>query len=79
MNPRVVTVKPEPAFKLLLTLTNGEVRRFDVIPVLQIGRFAELRKPEIFNSVTPVLGTIQWSNGLDLCPDMLYLDSVAVS
>ena len=78
MNPRVLKVQPEPGFTLLLSFDNGEIRRFDVNPVMNIGRFSELKLSEIFNSVKQVLGTIQWSNGLDLCPDMLYLDSVPV-
>ena len=76
MNPRVVSVRPEPGFTLLLTFDNGEHRRFDVKPVLHIGRFTELKNSGIFNSVKQSLGTVQWSNGLDLCPDMLYLDRI---
>ena len=75
MNPRVVNVKPEQNFSLLLTFTNGEVKRFDVTPYLKIGIFKELQDLSVFNSVKPFLGSIQWSNGVDLCPDTLYLES----
>ena len=74
MNPRIISVKPEEGYKLILTFDNGEEKIFDVTPVLGIGRFSELRDPALFNSVRPIMGTIQWSNGLDLCPDMLFLD-----
>ncbi len=30
----------------------------------------------LFNSVRPFLGSIQWKNGQDLCPDTLYLESI---
>ena len=30
----------------------------------------------IFNSVKPFLGSVQWQNGQDFCPDTLYLESV---
>ena len=30
----------------------------------------------MFNTVRPFIGTIQWSNEADLCPDTVYLDSV---
>ena len=73
MNPRVINVKPEKNFSLLLTFSNGEVKRFDVNPYLGIGIFRELKDLCVFNSVKPFLGSIQWSNGLDLCPDTLYL------
>ncbi len=40
--------------------------------------FRALRDPAIFNSVHPFLGTIQWNNNADLCPDTVYLDSVKI-
>jgi hypothetical protein len=76
MNPRVISVKPEQNFSLLLTFGNGEVKRFDVKPYLEIGIFKELKDIGLFNSVKPFLGSIQWSNGVDLCPDTLYLESI---
>lgn len=78
MNPRVVAVRPSPDYTLVLTFANGEVRTFDVKPYLNIGIFRELRDLRYFNSVRPFLGSIQWQNGQDLCPDTLYLDSIPV-
>jgi hypothetical protein len=75
MNPRVIDVKPENDFVLLVTFTNGEKKRFDVKPYLGIGIFKELRDRSMFNSVKPFLGSIQWANGVDLCPDTLYTES----
>ena len=75
MNPRVLNVIPNNDFTLSLTFTNGEVKIFDVKPYLDIGIFKELKKREIFNSVKPFLGSVQWINGQDFCPDTLYLDS----
>jgi len=76
MNPRVVTVRPETAHTLTLTFSNGEFRVFDVKPYLNIGIFRELQDKRLFNSVRPVLGSIQWQNSQDFCPDTLYLDGV---
>jgi hypothetical protein len=76
MYPRVINVEPEPNFKLLITFNNGEKKSFDVKPYLGIGIFKELQDVSIFNSVKPFLGSIQWSNGVDLCPDTLYLEGV---
>jgi len=75
MNPRVVKVLPLHDFKLHLTFSNGEEKIFDVTPYLETGKFIELKNASIFNSVQPFLGSIQWLNGLDLCPDTLYLES----
>jgi len=75
MNPRVTNVKPTQNFMLQITFTNGEVKIFDVKPYLGIGIFRDLQDISVFNSVKPLLGSIQWSNGVDFCPDTLYLES----
>ena len=74
-NPRVKDVKPNPDYTITLTFSNGEVRSFDVKPYLSIGIFQELKDMSFFNSVKPFLGSIQWKNGQDFCPDTLYLES----
>lgn len=79
LNPRVKAVQPQPDYKLRLTFTNGEVRLFDVKPYLSKGIFQQLQNLEVFNSVRPFLGSIQWSNEADLCPDTLYEKSVPAS
>ena len=79
MNPRVKAVEPQPDYTLTVTFANGEVKRFDVKPYLSIGIFQELKDMSIFNSVKPFLGSVQWQNGQDFCPDMLYLESIPVS
>ncbi|PKO23719.1 MAG: DUF2442 domain-containing protein [Chloroflexi bacterium HGW-Chloroflexi-1] len=77
MNPRVKMVKPNLDYTITLVFTNGEVKRFDVKPYLNIGIFRELKSMSVFNSVKPFLGSVQWEHGQDLCPDTLYLDSIS--
>jgi len=76
MNPRVSAVKANLDYTLTLTFANGEVKCFDVKPYLERGVFQELKDLRAFNSVQPILGSIQWSGGQDLCPDTLYEESV---
>ena len=76
MNPRVKHVKPNPDYTITLTFTNEEVKVFDMKPYLEIGIFKELKDRSLFNSVKAFLGSIQWKNGQDLCPDTLYLESI---
>ena len=78
MNPRVKAVTPHPNYTLTLVFMNDEVKAFDVKPYLQTGIFRELQDLTLFNSVKPLLGSIQWKNGQDFCPDTLYLDSLPV-
>ncbi|MBN8545898.1 MAG: DUF2442 domain-containing protein [Ignavibacteria bacterium] len=78
MNPRVASVKTLENFRLLLTFTNGEVRVFNMTPYLDIGIFKELKDIAYFRTAKVCLGTVQWQNEQDLCPETLYLDSVPV-
>ncbi|MBF0336819.1 MAG: DUF2442 domain-containing protein [Nitrospirae bacterium] len=75
MNPRVTEVHPREDYTLTLVFDNNEERVFDVKPYLNKGIFKQLNDIRIFNSVKPFLGSIQWMNGLDFCPDTLYLES----
>jgi len=75
MYPRVKDVKPTDDYKLILTFTNGEIKMFDVSPYLEKGFFKQLRDKSYFKSVKPFMDSVQWQNGQDFCPDMLYLDS----
>lgn len=79
MNPTLIAVKPLPSYKLLLAFENGENRIFDVAPYLSLGVFAELRDVSLFNTVRISFDTVEWPNGADLCPDLLYTDSLPVN
>jgi len=79
MNPEVVNVKPEKNYTLHLWFTNGEEGVFDVKPYLEYEVFQALKDERMFNSVRPFIGTIQWANEADLCPDTVYLDSVKIN
>ena len=75
MNPGVKDVKPNPDYTLTLVFDNGERKVFDVKPYLDKGIFKELKDIKIFNAVHPFLGSIEWPNGQDFCPDTLYLEA----
>jgi hypothetical protein len=79
MYPRVLSVKPQKEYKLLLQFDNNEWRIFDVSPYLDMGIFKELKSKEMFYSVKTIDGSIQWQNEADFCPDTLYLDSKKIS
>ena len=55
MNPKVITVKPEQNFTLLIAFNNGKEKTFDVKPYLEIDIFKELKDISMFNSVKPFL------------------------
>jgi hypothetical protein len=78
MNPRVVDVKPEKNYTVHLWFTNGEEGILDVKPYLDYEVFQALKDKKMFRTVRPFIGTIQWANEADLCPDTVYLDSVKI-
>ena len=68
----VIGVKPMDDYKLSLTFENNEQKVFDVSPYLEIGKFTELKDKTIFDSVKVSFDSIEWSNQLDLDPEILY-------
>jgi hypothetical protein len=75
MKPRLISVEPLSDYRLLLTYENNERRLFDTNPYLDCGIFAQLRDEALFRSVRVVFDTVEWSNGADLCPEVLYARS----
>ncbi len=79
MNPRVKEVTPCQNYTVHLIFDNGEEGVFDVKPYLDKGVFKELKRLNLFNSVKPFMGAIQWKNGQDFCPDTLYIESKRIT
>jgi hypothetical protein len=75
MYPRLISVAPLPDYQLLLTYENKERRLFSMKSYLDRGVFAQLRDENLFHSVRVSFDTIEWSNGADLCPEVLYTQS----
>jgi len=75
MYPKVIAVVPLPDYRLLLTFDNAQRRLFDMKPYLNKGVFAALADETVFRSVRVCFDTVQWSNGADLCPEVLYAAS----
>jgi hypothetical protein len=74
--PRVVVVRPLEPYRLELTFDEGTVGVVDLEGWLigAGGVFAPLEDRAFFQQVRlcPDGGTVEWPNGVDLCPDVLY-------
>jgi len=75
----IIEVTALKNFELLLKFENNEEKLFDVKPYLGIGQFSELKDISLFKSVRISFDTIEWANGLDLDPVMLYEKGVVIS
>jgi hypothetical protein len=65
-------VKPLNDYKLELTFENKEIKIFDVKPYLDTGMFKTLKDKNVFKMVKVSFDTIEWPNGVDLDPEVLY-------
>ena len=72
MYKSVTNVVPTDDHKLILSFDQKEQRIFDISPILNFGKFSELKDLKIFKKVHVSFDTIEWENGLDLDPEYLY-------
>ncbi|MCX6153082.1 MAG: DUF2442 domain-containing protein [Candidatus Kapabacteria bacterium] len=69
---KVSKVEPLENYLLKLEFNNNEIKIFDMKEYLEHGVFKELVNMEIFRSVKINYDSIEWVNGADLCPDLLF-------
>lgn len=68
----IVNVKPLDNYKLEITFENSEQKIFDMKPYLSTGIFSELKDVSLFKTVHISFDTIEWNNGADLDPEVIY-------
>ncbi|MBQ6346501.1 MAG: DUF2442 domain-containing protein [Clostridia bacterium] len=78
LSPDAASVTILPDHLLRVRFLNGELRDFDMKPLLTRKCYLPLKNDILFQTATVTFGTVQWANGLDLDPEWLYKDSVPV-
>ena len=78
LSPDAASVTVLPDHILRVRFVNGELRDFDMTPLLSRKCYLPLRSDILFQTANVAFGTVQWSNGLDIDPEWLYEDSVPV-
>lgn len=73
MTPDVVRVRPLAGFQLETDFADGERRLFDMRPYLDYPTFAPLAEGALFMRAHVSLGTVAWTDEIDISPDTLYL------
>lgn len=88
----IIRVKANDNFSLTLTFDNGEIRIFNMLPLIQKGTVFEfLTDISVFRRVyldedasvcwdiDPDIDSKKvWSNKIDICPDSCYVDSIPI-
>lgn len=72
MSMGVKSIKHLKGYKLTLLFDNGEERVIDMEPFLNKGKLQELKDPRVFKTAHISFDTVEWSNGVDICPEFLY-------
>ena len=78
LSPDAASVTILTEHVLRVRFVNGELRDFDMKPLLTRKCYLPLKNDILFQTATVTFGTVQWANGLDLDPEWLYKDSVPV-
>lgn len=73
MTPDVVKVVALPDYSIVAEFETGEVRRFDMRPLLDFPAYVALKEPGMFMRAHVQHGVVAWSEEIDLAPDTLYL------
>lgn len=78
--PRVLAVSAVDTATIRVAFEDGEVRVFDVSPLLTRGVFQQIADPEPFAAVAVVEGGggVEWPAGPDLSANRLYFDGKVV-
>ena len=76
--PQVTRVIALKNYQLLLTFSTGEIKLYDASWVLKHPMTTKLRDVLFFNKARVSHGTVIWNKQLDLGPDDLYDNSIAV-
>ena len=62
-------------YKLFLTFDTNEEKIFDMKKHLDYGMFKELKDEKLFKTVHISFDSIEWENGADIDPEILYNES----
>lgn len=76
MNPRAKNISYKSPYNLIVTFTNGEVKKFDLEPYLDYPVYRELKNEFYCSKARVDNGTVVWDEEIDIDPDRLYLESV---
>ncbi len=74
----ILTVKPNASFELDLQYADGSLRRFDMKPLLAMKPWSKIATLPLFMQAKTAYGTVVWPNEIDVAPETLWLDSVAI-
>jgi hypothetical protein len=74
----IINFKIYDNYKIELVFKNGEVRIFDIKPLLNTKPWFKLKSKKLLNKAYLAYGTLCWPGEIDIAPETLYIDSFPV-
>lgn len=79
ITPKIIRAKALEDYKLELLYETGELKIYDMKELLKTCEFYKnLKDKNEFKKIKIVGLSVQWQNGEDVAPELLYNDSVLV-
>jgi hypothetical protein len=75
----VIEFSLKPDYQIDLVFANGEKKRFDMKPFLQLKPWNKLLENNRYQHVSIDYGTLVWSGNIDIAPETLYDHSQLIS
>lgn len=72
----VVKVNVADNYNLILEFENGEIRQFDMNPLLDLKPWIRIKPKALFDRAYIDNGTVAWPGNIDIAPETLYDCSV---
>ena len=77
LTPRIIKAKAIDNYKIEIQYETGEIKIYDMTELLNTCKFYErLKDKEKFKKMSIVGLSLQWENGEDIAPELLYNDSI---
>lgn len=77
ITPRIIRAKALEDYKIELLYETGELKIYDMNELINTcGFYKNLKDKNEFKRIEIVGLTIQWENGEDVAPELLYDDSI---
>jgi hypothetical protein len=74
----IIVVKPLTSLELDMHYADGSQRRFDMKPPLAMKPWNKVAALPLFTQVKAAYGTAVWPGEIDVAPETLSMDSVAM-
>lgn len=77
ITPKIIRAKALEDYKIELLYETGELKIYNMTELLNTCEFYKnLKDEKEFKKITIIGLTIQWENGEDIAPELLYNDSI---